>query len=106
MQWTHSAILIVMVVIGGMGHRWGGAFGAAIWLVLEEFLRMHTDYWHWTMGMLLLVIVFVAPRGVAGLFTRVRSCRFFILNICTCALAVWWPTKICYCVIHVVICMH
>jgi len=73
MQWTHSAVLIVMVVIGGMGHRWGGALGAAIWLVLEEFLRMHTDYWHWPMGVLLLIIVFLAPRGVAGLFTRVRS---------------------------------
>lgn len=73
MQWTHSAVLIVMVVIGGMGHRWGGALGAAIWLVLEEFLRMHTDYWHWPMGVLLLVIVFLAPRGVAGWFTRVQS---------------------------------
>ncbi|HLR29527.1 MAG TPA: branched-chain amino acid ABC transporter permease [Paenalcaligenes sp.] len=73
MQWTHSAVLIVMVVIGGMGHRWGGALGAAIWLVFEEFLRMHTDYWHWPMGVLLLVIVFLAPRGVAGLFTRVQS---------------------------------
>jgi len=73
MQWTHSAILIVMVVIGGMGHRWGGAIGATIWVVLEEALRMFTDYWHWPMGVLLLVVVFLAPKGVAGLFVRLRQ---------------------------------
>lgn len=73
MQWTHSAVLIVMVVMGGMGHRWGGALGALIWLVLEECLRMHTDYWHWPMGVMLLLVVFLAPRGVAGLLTRVKE---------------------------------
>jgi len=70
MRWTHSAVLIVMVVIGGMGHRWGGAIGAGIWLVLEEVLRMHTDYWHWPMGVLLLAVVFIAPQGVAGWFAQ------------------------------------
>lgn len=73
MQWTSSAVLIVMVVIGGMGHRWGGAIGAAIWVILEESLRMVTDYWHWPMGVLLLLVVFLAPRGVAGWFTRLKA---------------------------------
>jgi len=73
MQWTHSAILIVMVVIGGMGHRWGGALGAAVWIILAEILRNYTDYWHWPLGALLLIVVFVAPRGLAGLFSRSRA---------------------------------
>lgn len=68
MLWTHSAVLIVMVVIGGVGNRWGGVIGAGVWLVLEEVLRMYTDYWHWPMGLLLLFVVFVAPKGIAAWF--------------------------------------
>ncbi|CAN5163457.1 hypothetical protein BH09PSE6_BH09PSE6_06090 [soil metagenome] len=71
MHWTQSATLVVMLVIGGIGHRWGGFVGAAVWLVLEEVLRGMTDYWHWPLGVLLLLIVFFAPRGLTGLGRRV-----------------------------------
>jgi len=75
MHWTQSATLIVMLVIGGIGRRWGGVAGAAIWLVLEELFRQWTDYWHAPLGLLLLVIVFVAPKGVAALFESRRASR-------------------------------
>ncbi|MDB5821207.1 MAG: branched-chain amino acid transporter permease, partial [Rhizobacter sp.] len=32
MHWTQSATLIVMVVIGGVGRRWGGPIGVAVWM--------------------------------------------------------------------------
>lgn len=67
MHWTQSATLIVMVVIGGVGRPWGGPLGAAVWLGLEELVRRHTEYWHWPLGVLVLVIVFAAPRGLAAL---------------------------------------
>ncbi|HEY0294042.1 MAG TPA: branched-chain amino acid ABC transporter permease [Bordetella sp.] len=67
MNWTESAILIIMVVIGGTGSRWGGIIGAGLWLSLEEVLKSYTDYWHWPMGVLLIVIVFFAPKGIAAL---------------------------------------
>ncbi len=70
MHWTQSATLIVMVVIGGVGRRWGGPVGAAVWIVLEEVARQNTEYWHLPLGLLLIAIVFVAPRGVAALFER------------------------------------
>ena len=70
MHWTQSANLVVIVVIGGVGRRWGGPVGAAVWLGLEEVAKRHTDYWHWPLGLLLIAIVFLAPRGVAGLFER------------------------------------
>ncbi|MDM0012964.1 branched-chain amino acid ABC transporter permease [Variovorax sp. J22P168] len=70
MHWTQSATLVVMVVIGGVGRRWGGPVGAAVWILLEEVTRQYTDYWHLPLGVLLLVIVFFAPRGVVAVMQR------------------------------------
>lgn len=68
MHWTQSALLLVMVVLGGRGRRWGAPLGVALWLSLEEALKMYTDYWHWPLGLLLLLVVFHAPQGLAALF--------------------------------------
>jgi branched-chain amino acid transport system permease protein len=70
MHWTQSALLLVMVMLGGAGRRWGAALGVALWLTLEEVLKMYTDYWHWPLGVLLLLVVFHAPQGVTALFDR------------------------------------
>jgi branched-chain amino acid transport system permease protein len=70
MHWTASANLIIMVIVGGIGLRYGGLVGAAVMLWLEEVLRLYTDYWHLPLGFLLLAIVLFAPRGLAGMFKR------------------------------------
>ena len=71
MHWTESASLIIMVIVGGIGLRYGGVVGAAVLLTLEEFLRLYTEYWHLPLGVLLLAIVLLAPAGLAS----------------------WWPGK-------------
>lgn len=70
MHWTASANLIIMVIVGGIGLRYGGLVGAAVLLWLEEILRLYTDYWHLPLGVLLLAIVLFAPRGLAGMFKQ------------------------------------
>jgi len=70
MHCTASANLIIMVIVGGIGLRYGGLVGAAVMLWLEEILRLYTDYWHLPLGVLLLVIVLFAPRGLAGMFKK------------------------------------
>ena len=67
MHWTESATLLVIVVIGGLGRRWGAPLGAAVWLTLAEVLKLYTDYWRWPLGLLLILIVFFAPKGMAAL---------------------------------------
>ena len=67
MHWTESATLLVIVVIGGLGRRWGAPLGAAVWLTLTETLKLYTEYWRWPLGLLLILIVFLAPRGLAAL---------------------------------------
>ncbi|MDB5967320.1 MAG: branched-chain amino acid transporter permease [Polaromonas sp.] len=75
MHWTQSATLVVMVVIGGLGRRWGGPAGAAIWLVLEEALKLQTDYWHLPLGALLIFIALYAPRGISALLQARADAR-------------------------------
>jgi len=67
MHWTQSATLVVMVVIGGLGRSWGGPVGAAVWLLLEEALKQHTEHWHLPLGLLLIAVALWAPRGLAAL---------------------------------------
>jgi branched-chain amino acid transport system permease protein len=70
LHWTQSATLVVMVLLGGLGYRYGGVLGAAALLVLEEALSALTDFWHLPLGLILLAVVFLAPRGLAGLAAR------------------------------------
>lgn len=70
MHWTQSALFIVMVVIGGVGRRWGAPLGVAVWLVFEELLKQFTEYWHAPMGLLLIAVVFLAPQGLSAIASR------------------------------------
>lgn len=70
MHWTQSADLLIMVLVGGMGLMFGGVAGAAVMLILEEILRSWTEFWHLPLGILLLIVVFAAPKGLAGLFNK------------------------------------
>ncbi|MSQ69919.1 MAG: branched-chain amino acid ABC transporter permease [Betaproteobacteria bacterium] len=70
MEWTLSGTLMIMVILGGVGYHYGGAVGALVMLVLEEVLSVYTIYWQLPVGIILLVIVLFAPRGIAGAFSR------------------------------------
>lgn len=67
MHWTYSANLVVMLVIGGIGYRWGGVAGVVVWLLLEEVLRQLTNNWHLPMGIILIALVLLAPGGLCSL---------------------------------------
>lgn len=70
MHWMQSGIVMVMVIIGGVGRLYGGAVGAAVLLLLEEVLAEHTQHWALALGLLLLLVVFFAPRGIVGMVGR------------------------------------
>jgi len=59
-----SIRLVTMVVVGGMGHIWGGLLGAGILTVLPEFLSIFEDYDMLIYGCILLVMVMFLPGGV------------------------------------------
>jgi len=72
-HWTHSAELMVIVALGGMGSKWGPIVGVVLWSLLKEFLPQLTEYWHWPMGLLVIIIILVAPNGLSSLFGRNRQ---------------------------------
>jgi branched-chain amino acid transport system permease protein len=67
MQWSESGVLMVMVILGGVGHLYGGLVGAMVFLVLEEALSTYTIHWQFGLGAVLLAVVLLAPNGLLSL---------------------------------------
>lgn len=70
LYWTQSGMLLVMVILGGVGHRYGGLIGAVALLGLEEVLAGVTEHANLGVGLFLLAVVSFAPRGIAGLLPK------------------------------------
>jgi branched-chain amino acid transport system permease protein len=67
MNWTRSGELMFMVILGGIGTTLGPVLGAAVLLLLEDFLSGWTVHWQIILGPLLVLAVLFAKRGLAGL---------------------------------------
>lgn len=74
LYWTQSGQLLVMVILGGVGSRYGGLVGALALLGLEELLATFTLHGHLYVGLALLAVVLFAPRGLAGLLRKAPAC--------------------------------
>jgi len=73
MHWSQSGSLMVMVIVGGVGHLYGGLVGAVVLLLLEEIALGYTIHWQFGVGAVLLMVVLVAPRGLIGLITGSKA---------------------------------
>ena len=69
MDWAASGELIFMVILGGTGSLLGPVFGAAAFVILEEWLSGLTLYWHFIFGALLIIVVLFARGGINGIVT-------------------------------------
>lgn len=70
MGWQISGEIMVMVIMGGMGSIFGPVFGAAAFLVVEDYMKDITQHWMLFFGPLLVFLVLFAKGGIYGLFPK------------------------------------
>jgi branched-chain amino acid transport system permease protein len=65
-HWSTSGTAVVMTILGGIGTLWGSIIGAAIFLLLRDWLSTFTDAWGVVTGTIFIVIVLGFRRGIWG----------------------------------------
>jgi branched-chain amino acid transport system permease protein len=74
--WPKSAEVLIMTILGGIHTFWGPSAGAAILILLNQYIVSYTEYWPLVLGTILLVLLFAFPGGVMGaLASLLRAVR-------------------------------
>ena len=73
LHWTLSGNFVIMAVLGGMRSFWGPLIGAAIFVVLQDYVSSRTENWMSFVGVFFMLVVLFFPRGVLGFLRRRES---------------------------------
>lgn len=65
--WHMSGTALVTVILGGMGSLFGAVIGALFVEALRHGLESVTEHWLLPFGVLIILMVLLLPRGLAGL---------------------------------------
>ncbi len=70
LRWDQSGNFVIMAVLGGMRSFWGPLIGAAIFVVLQDYVSSQTENWMSVIGVFFMLVVLFFPRGVLGMLKR------------------------------------
>jgi branched-chain amino acid transport system permease protein len=70
--YTMSGNLVIMAVLGGIRSFWGPLIGAAVFVMLQDYVSSMTTNWMSFVGLLFIVVVLFFPKGLLG-FMQGRS---------------------------------
>ena len=79
MSWHLSGAVLIMIILGGLGHLRGALIGAFAFALLQEFFKSEAVFGsfakHWSLGLGLTIIASVAllPKGLVGLPAQWRE---------------------------------
>jgi len=73
LHYSQSGDFVMMAVMGGMRSFWGPLLGAAVFVVLQDYLSSITLNWMSFVGMLFIAVVLFFPRGLLGFIRRKRE---------------------------------
>jgi len=72
LHYSQSGDFVMMAVMGGMRTFWGPLLGAAVFVILQDYLSSVTVNWMSFVGLLFVLVVLFFPRGLLG-FIRQTS---------------------------------
>ena len=70
LHYSQSGDFVIMAVMGGMRSFWGPLLGAAVFVVLQDYLSSITVNWMSFVGLLFVLVVLFFPRGLLGAIRR------------------------------------
>src|SRR5476651_1858813 len=70
LHFSQSGDFVMMAVMGGMRSFWGPLLGAAVFVVLQDYLSSVTVNWMSFVGLLFVLVVLFFPRGLLGFIRR------------------------------------
>jgi len=73
LSWHESGAVLLMLILGGLGHLRGAVIGAVTFTLLKEFFASESlvgplaPHWQLSLGLSIIVLVAALPRGLMGL---------------------------------------
>lgn len=79
MSWHLSGAVLIMIILGGLGHLRGALIGAFAFALLQELFKSEAvfggfaKHWHLGLGLTIIASVALLPRGLVGLPAQWRQ---------------------------------
>ncbi len=79
LSWHLSGAVLIMIILGGIGHLRGALIGAFAFALLQELYKSEAifgafaKHWHLGLGLTIIVSVALLPRGLVGLPAQWRE---------------------------------
>ena len=79
LAWHESGAVLLMIILGGLGHLRGAVIGAVAFALLKELYatpalvgNFLADHWQLSLGLTIIAFVALLPKGLIGLLERKR----------------------------------
>ena len=79
MSWHLSGAVLIMIILGGLGHLRGALIGAFAFALLQELFKSEAvfgplaKHWHLGLGLTIIASVALLPRGLVGVPGQIRE---------------------------------
>jgi branched-chain amino acid transport system permease protein len=79
LSWHLSGAVLIMIILGGIGHLRGALIGAFAFAFLQEFFKSEAifgqfaKHWHLGLGLTIMLSVMMLPKGLMGIPEQIKT---------------------------------